>query len=63
MRYNPDDDPVMNERQLGRLKRLSDWLHEHDRKFLFELLVPPPTASSPASAAIPSATTPSCARS
>jgi 5-dehydro-2-deoxygluconokinase len=30
----------MNERQLGRLKRLSDWLHEHDRKFLFELLVP-----------------------
>ncbi len=40
VRYNPDDDPVMNERQLGRLKRLSDWLHEHDRKFLFELLVP-----------------------
>jgi 5-dehydro-2-deoxygluconokinase len=30
----------MNERQLKRLKRLSDWLHEHDRKFLFELLVP-----------------------
>ena len=30
----------MNERQLGRLKRLADWLHEHDRKFLFELLVP-----------------------
>ena len=40
VRYNRDDDPVMNERQLGRLKRLSDWLHEHDRKFLFELLVP-----------------------
>ena len=40
VRYNPDDDPVMNERQLGRLKRLADWLHEHDRKFLFELLVP-----------------------
>ena len=30
----------MNERQLGRLKRLADWLHENDRKFLFELLVP-----------------------
>ena len=30
----------MNERQLGRLKELADWLHEHDRKFLFELLVP-----------------------
>jgi len=40
VRYNPEDDPVMNERQLGRLKRLSDWLHAHDRKFLFELLVP-----------------------
>src|SRR5882724_2989571 len=41
VRYNPDDpDTDMNERQLGRLKRLADWLHEHDRKFLFELLVP-----------------------
>ncbi len=30
----------MNERQLERLRRLSDWLHENDRKFLFELLVP-----------------------
>jgi myo-inositol catabolism protein IolC len=28
VRYNPDDDPVLNERQLGRLKRLADWLHE-----------------------------------
>ena len=40
VRYNPDDDPELNERQLQRLKRLADWLHEHDRKFLFELLVP-----------------------
>jgi myo-inositol catabolism protein IolC len=40
VRYNPDDDPVMNKRQLERLKRLSDWLHENNRKFLFELLVP-----------------------
>src|SRR3954449_1865944 len=41
VRYNPDDpDTEMNERQLGRLKRLADWLHENDRKFLFELLVP-----------------------
>jgi myo-inositol catabolism protein IolC len=30
----------MNKRQTERLKRLSDWLHENDRKFLFELLVP-----------------------
>src|SRR5919198_2760229 len=41
VRYNPDDpDTDMNRRQLDRLKRLSDWLHEHDREFLFELLVP-----------------------
>jgi myo-inositol catabolism protein IolC len=40
VRYNPDGDAEMNERQTERLKRLSDWLHEHDRKFLFELLVP-----------------------
>jgi 5-dehydro-2-deoxygluconokinase len=40
VRYNPDGDAEMNQRQTERLKRLSDWLHEHDRKFLFELLVP-----------------------
>src|ERR1700754_1426930 len=40
VRLNPDGDAEMNERQLGRLKELADWLHEHDRKFLFELLVP-----------------------
>ena len=41
VRYNPDDpDTDMNERQLRRLKELADWLHDHSRKFLFELLVP-----------------------
>jgi myo-inositol catabolism protein IolC len=40
VRLNPEGDAEVNERQLGRLKRLADWLHEHDRKFLFELLVP-----------------------
>jgi myo-inositol catabolism protein IolC len=40
VRLNPDGDAEVNERQLGRLKRLADWLHDHDRKFLFELLVP-----------------------
>jgi 5-dehydro-2-deoxygluconokinase len=40
VRMNPEDDAEVNERQLGRLKELSDWLHNHDRKFLFELLVP-----------------------
>jgi myo-inositol catabolism protein IolC len=40
VRYNPEADREMNARQLVRLKKLSDWLHERDRKFLFELLVP-----------------------
>jgi myo-inositol catabolism protein IolC len=40
VRLNPDGDAEMNERQLARLKELADWLHEHDRLFLFELLVP-----------------------
>jgi 5-dehydro-2-deoxygluconokinase len=40
VRYNPDGDDAANRVQLGKLKRLSDWLKEHDRKFLFELLVP-----------------------
>src|SRR5204862_7961752 len=40
VRYNPDGDAEMNRRQAERLRRLSDWLHERDRKFLFELLVP-----------------------
>jgi myo-inositol catabolism protein IolC len=40
VRYNPEGDQAMNERQIGKLRRLSEWLHEHHRKFLFELLVP-----------------------
>ena len=40
VRYNPEADAEMNRRQTERLRRLSDWLHEHDRRFLFELLVP-----------------------
>jgi myo-inositol catabolism protein IolC len=40
VRHNPDGDAEMNERQTERLKRLADWLHANDRKFLFELLVP-----------------------
>ncbi len=41
VRYNPADDIHMNQRQVERLKRLSDYCHETDRKFLFEVLVPP----------------------
>lgn len=40
VRYNPEGDRAMNARQTARLRRLSSWLHERDRKFLFELLVP-----------------------
>jgi myo-inositol catabolism protein IolC len=40
VRYNPEGDQEMNRHQLARLNTLSDWLHERDRKFLFELLVP-----------------------
>ncbi len=40
VRYNPDGDSEMNKAQAEKLKRLADWLHENDRKFLFELLVP-----------------------
>jgi len=41
VRYNPESNQDMNVRQAARLKRLGDWLHEHGRLFLFELLVPP----------------------
>jgi myo-inositol catabolism protein IolC len=40
VRYNPDGDAEGNREQRGRLKQLSDWLRAHERKFLFELLVP-----------------------
>jgi len=40
VRYNVQGDPGMNQRQTARLKRLSDWLHERGRKYMFELLVP-----------------------
>jgi len=40
VRYNPDGDASSNREQLAKLKRLSNWLSEHERKFLFELLVP-----------------------
>jgi myo-inositol catabolism protein IolC len=40
VRYNPEGNAEENVEQLGKLKRLSDWLHSKQRKFLFELLVP-----------------------
>jgi myo-inositol catabolism protein IolC len=41
VRYNPGGDDELNRRQLARLRQLSDWLRAHDRRFMFELLVPP----------------------
>jgi len=41
VRYNPEGDRGLNQRQAARLKRLSDYLHANGRsKFMFELLVP-----------------------
>jgi len=40
VRYNPEGDQAMNERQTAKLRQLSEWLHERGRKYLFELLVP-----------------------
>jgi myo-inositol catabolism protein IolC len=40
VRYNPEGDAEMNRRQAGRLRQLSEWLAERERKLLFELLVP-----------------------
>jgi myo-inositol catabolism protein IolC len=40
VRFNPQGDGSVNARQAERLRRLSEWLHANDRKFLFELLVP-----------------------
>jgi myo-inositol catabolism protein IolC len=40
VRYNAEGDVEMNRRQAERLARLSSWLRDNDRKFLFELLVP-----------------------
>ena len=40
VRYNPQGDGALNARQAMKLKQLSDWLHQTERRFLFELLVP-----------------------
>ncbi len=41
VRYNPDGDGAVRiASSWASSKRLSDWLKEHDRKFLFGLLVP-----------------------
>jgi myo-inositol catabolism protein IolC len=43
-RYNPEGDRDLNRRQTRTLAALSAWLHGRQRRFLFELLVPPTPA-------------------
>jgi myo-inositol catabolism protein IolC len=40
VRYNPAGDAELNVRQTERLRSLSEWLRDHRRRLLFELLVP-----------------------
>jgi myo-inositol catabolism protein IolC len=40
VRFNPEGDKALNQRQTARLKRLADFLHGKGRLFMFELLVP-----------------------
>jgi 5-dehydro-2-deoxygluconokinase len=44
VRYNPEGDKELNRRQAARLKKLSDYLHQGGRLYVFELLVPPEPA-------------------
>jgi myo-inositol catabolism protein IolC len=44
VRFNPEGDPDLNRRQTERLAHLSEWLRDHDRNFLLELLVPATTS-------------------
>jgi 5-dehydro-2-deoxygluconokinase len=45
VRYNPEGDRALNQRQAARLKRLSEVLAAENRsRFMFELLVPPEKA-------------------
>ena len=40
VRYNPQGERALNQRQEERLKQLSDACHRSERRFMFELLVP-----------------------
>ena len=43
VRYNPAGDKELNLRQIVRLKTINEFCHENHYKFLFELLVHPPS--------------------
>ncbi len=64
VRYNPEGDAEMNERQTAKLRRLSEWLHERRPQVPVRAArARPSRRSSSRSAAATSATTPSCGRS
>jgi len=44
VRYNPDGDAALNARQAALLKMLAEWLHDHGRKLLLEVVIPPTSA-------------------
>ena len=44
VRYNPEGDAALNERQTVQLRLLSDYCRATGQKFMFELLVPPTEA-------------------
>jgi len=39
IRYNPEDNPDLKERQLAELKRLNDFCHNNNYKFMIEVLI------------------------
>jgi len=40
VRYNPENDVALNQRQMARLTQLSEYCRAANRRFMFELLVP-----------------------
>ena len=44
VRYNPEGDAALNQRQSARLKQLSDYCRSVRQRFMLELLVPPTAA-------------------
>lgn len=44
VRYNPEGDAALNQRQAARLRQLSDYCRSAGQRFMFELLVPPTKA-------------------
>ena len=44
VRYNPEGDAAVNQRQIARLKQLSDYCRAVRQRFMVELLVPPTAA-------------------